>query len=54
MDPHDKRKTAFSIPGGGHWQFLNMPFGVCNAGATFERLMEKVLLTIPGKFVWYI
>jgi len=42
LSPEAKEKTAFATQS-GLYQFRVMPFGRCNAPATFERLMSQVL-----------
>lgn len=42
MHAADKEKTAFVTPD-GLYEFNVMPFGLCNAPATFERFMDSIL-----------
>jgi hypothetical protein len=42
MEEEDKQKTAFWCPL-GFYEFNRMPQGICNAPATFQRLMEKCI-----------
>ena len=41
----DRPKTAFHTPF-GQYQFRQMPFGLCNAPATYSRLVQKVMAGI--------
>lgn len=46
MDGHEKPKTVFTTRN-GRYQFMVMSCRLCNALATLERLMEKVLFELP-------
>lgn len=41
MIERDKEKTAFCTPF-GLFEYNPMPFGLCNAPSTFQRLMERI------------
>ena len=41
MDPADAHKTGFTTPF-GNFQFNRMPFGLMSAGATYQRLTDKI------------
>ena len=42
MSPTAQEKMVF-LTHTGHYEFTVMPFGLCNAPATFQRLMENIL-----------
>ena len=52
MSEDAKQLTAFSTPF-GHYQYIKMPFGLVNAGATYAKMMRKLLkdLTNVDNFV---
>uniref|UniRef100_A0A672FZX6 Gypsy retrotransposon integrase-like protein 1 n=1 Tax=Salarias fasciatus TaxID=181472 RepID=A0A672FZX6_SALFA len=46
----DRHKTAFTTPF-GLYEFLRMPFGLCNAPATFQRLMQATMSDLAFQMV---
>ena len=50
MQPEDAEKTAF-VTRYGQFEFTVMPFGLCNAPATFQRVMNTLFFTLLDKCV---
>ena len=43
MDEESRQYTAFTVGSMGVYEFLRMPYGLCNAPATFQHLMQNCL-----------
>jgi len=46
INEEDKEKTLFSIPSKGKFEFNVMAYGLCNASATYQRLIDSCLAGI--------
>ena len=52
FDPASAQKTAFTTHC-GLYEFIRMPFSLCNAPATFQRLVQTVLAGLEWKG-WFV
>ena len=43
MDEESRQYTTFTVGSMGVYKFLHMPYGLCNAPATFQHLMQNCL-----------
>eukprot|EP00794_Sanderia_malayensis_P019311 gene19311-21235_t len=50
LHKEDKEKTAFSVPR-GTFEFNVTPYGLCNAGASYQRLMDICLSGLPADHI---
>ena len=51
MEESDIEKTAFRTGTGGPYEYIRMPFGLCNAPGMFMRVMDKVFRDLNFQFL---
>jgi hypothetical protein len=49
--PEDREKTTFTTPW-GTFMYAKIPFGLMNAGSTFQRAMDIAFIGEKDKFVF--
>ena len=52
MAEKSRKYTAFTIGSMGIFEFLQMPYGLCNAPATFQRLMQNCLQELTYALIY--
>lgn len=50
MDERDRQKTAFTTPF-GLYEYMRMPMGLINSGATFQRMMSSTMSDLAFKIL---
>lgn len=52
LEEASREKTAFTVPGRPLYQFVRMPFGLCNAAQSMCRLMDLAIPSSMRSFVF--
>lgn len=54
LHENSRKKTAFNVPGRGHFQFVRLPFGLCNSAQTLCKVLDECIGTDlePHVFVY--
>lgn len=52
LEESSREKTAFTVPGRPLYQFVRMPFGLCNAAQSMCRLMDMVIPSAMREYIF--
>ena len=52
LEASSQKFTAFGIPGVGHWEYTRSAQGLCNSPASFQRMLDKIIMGLKNTFVY--